>query len=583
MTKVTKEAAQGDPLRRRRLVLIAAESLLLFAAAVLLGRVYYELNDDETFNLMLAGAYGPFSNIVYMNILLSKGMAFLFRVFPAWNWYLVLMLGMNFMALLLLTLVLTEQMDEGAALVTTAGLHLLFDFQLFNELQYTKNAAFYTVVGAVLFFHALEAGRHRDGWTRGRCLFLAAGSLLFVLGFMVRPESFAAACPFVLVRLLLFFWQNRRDAVRLLRFLALPALLLLLVIVVDKAAAGTDPEWREYLRFHEARVALLDHGMPDYALHREELSDLGFDELDLQMFRKYLYADWNKFNADSLESLVALRDEEGKASLRINRTVVGEALRHMVEAAGAHLIAGAMLLFFVLSILLLKGPDAYAALVMLAGVGGEYWYLACTNRFAWRAEFGLWTVPLLLLLSLLAERRGGLRTERLLPGLLAACLLAGAQLGYGMHVFYFDKDASALYEEADISPLIEAISSGDDLYMLDTMSIANTWILSPVQDITGRCRGLFHNIGFLGGWAGTSPYGRYYLRQRGMDNGILALLEDRVYLADNSGSEDMILAYLRKEYDPEAVMEPCGDIGGFHIFAFHPGKNGSQSENEGTQ
>jgi hypothetical protein len=80
----------------------------------------------------------------------------------------------------------------------------------------------------------------------------------------------------------------------------------------------------------------------------------------------------------------------------------------------------------------------------------------------------------------------------------------------------------------------------------------------------------------LGGWAGTSPYGRYYLRERGMDNGILALLKEHVYLADNSGSENMILEYLRKEYDPDASMEQLEDIAGFHIFAFHPGKNSSK-------
>jgi hypothetical protein len=170
-------------------------------------------------------------------------------------------------------------------------------------LQYTKNAALYTAVGAVLLIRAMEGKRYAKAS-------LVGGMLLFSLGYMLRPESFAAAVPFVLVRLVLFAVEYRTVFLRQLRFLLAPAAFLILVFAVNRAAAVSDPEWAEYLRFHEARVALQDHGMPDYELRREEIAALGFDELDLAMFKQYLYDDSRKFNADALEKLLMKKVKE---------------------------------------------------------------------------------------------------------------------------------------------------------------------------------------------------------------------------------------------------------------------------------
>ena len=575
--------------RAARFFILFAVSAVLFWSCVFLGAMRYDVNDDETFNLVLAGAYGPFVNVVYMNIIIARILNWLFRTFPSFNWYLAAMLAANFIALFLLALILTEKMETVPAVLVTAALYLVAGRDLITVLQYTKNAALYTVVGTVLLIRAMEGKRYAEAS-------LVGGTLLFSLGYMLRPESFAAALAFALVRLVLFAAEYRAVFLRQLRFLIAPAAFLILVFAVNRAAAVSDPEWAEYLRFHEARVALLDHGMPDYELHRGEINALGFDELDLAMFRQYLYDDSRKFNADALEKLVEIRDRDGKSSLRINRTTVGLAFNRLVSAASSQLPAAAFCVLFIIAILFFHGPRAYFALVMAAGVAGEYWYLACTNRFAWRAEFGLWSVPLVLLAVAFAESRrtvmpgeageditgrevlpaeetedGKPRKDlrKQLPVLIAGLALIALQLGSGMYTFYFDKDAQFDYREPDMKAFLQA-ADGDreHVYMIDTFTIANHWILSPVSSITGECRDMYERVGFLGGWAGTSPYGAHFMRERGYESNLKALLEDEVYLADNSGTEEMIREYLDKEYGPGVSLTKAGKAGGVKIWKY---------------
>ena len=153
--------------------------------------------------------------------------------------------------------------------------------------------------------------------------------------------------------------------------------------------------------------------------------------------------------------------------------------------------------------------------------------------------------------------------------LIAGLALIALQLGNGMYTFYFDKDAQFDYREPDMKAFLQA-ADGDreHVYMIDTFTIANHWILSPVSSITGECRDMYERVGFLGGWAGTSPYGAHFMRERGYESNLKALLEDEVYLADNSGTEEMIREYLDKEYGPGVSLTKAGKAGGVKIWKY---------------
>ena len=123
----TKQMIGTEKMKDRvaRFFILFAVSAVLFWGCVLLGAMRYDVNDDETFNLVLAGAYGPFVNIVYMNIIIARILSWLFQAFPSFNWYLAGMLAVNFTALFLLALVLTEKMETAPAVLVTAALYLV--------------------------------------------------------------------------------------------------------------------------------------------------------------------------------------------------------------------------------------------------------------------------------------------------------------------------------------------------------------------------------------------------------------------------------------------------------------------------
>jgi hypothetical protein len=156
-----------------------------------------------------------------------------------------------------------------------------------------------------------------------------------------------------------------------------------------------------------------------------------------------------------------------------------------------------------------------------------------------------------------------------LPVLIAGLALIALQLGSGMYTYYFDKDAQFDYREPDMKAFLQAVDEdGEHVFMIDTFTIANHWILSPISSITGECRNLYERVGFLGGWAGTSPYGVHFMREKGYESNLKALLEDEVYLADNSGTEEMIREYLEKEYGPGVSLTKVGKKGGVKIWKY---------------
>jgi hypothetical protein len=58
------------------------------------------------------------------------------------------------------------------------------------------------------------------------------------------------------------------------------------------------------------------------------------------------------------------------------------------------------------------------------------------------------------------------------------------------------------------------------------------------------------------------------MREKGYESNLKALLEDEVYLADNSGTQEMIREYLEKEYGPGVSLTKVGKKGGVKIWKY---------------
>ena len=573
---------KGDLQEKRRewfrYAAVCALCLLFFAFFLLLGHMSYETNDDETMSLICAGAYGPGVRLVYSNYLLGLVLTRLYLLFPGLNWYLVLMLLASLTALMAVCLVLGSTLSFPGSMMLTAALNVLLGYDFYNELQFSKNASLLTGVGAVLLFYLLYGGKKKR-------MALLLGSFLITAGFMVRKDSFYAAAAVMACGALPALQWKKREMIRRLLCVFGPALLAVLICMgINKAAYSKDPQWRNYMKYNILRSDLLDFGFPSYDLHKDEIKALGLGKNDLKLLQSWDYMDPEVFTIGTLEKLVEMRGGSKRTRLKINRSTLLRAAKGIGEAVTGYGIAGTCAGVKIALLLVGTAASNLTVLAALLIICLEYWYLGCFGRVIWRGECGIWLSALFVSLSAaffagdLPERfRKSFRPEhhRGWSLYIGTAMAAGIAVGSLLYTFFVQKQQQTFEYMTSYQPLLEEINRRGDagdptIYIADTFTFSYRPVVSRMPDITGKCKGLFRYMGFIGGWMGASPDGQYYLKRQGIDNPIRSLAEDErtVFLCGEDTSKIM-LKYLRKHCSADIERTLVEEIEGYKIWSYH--------------
>ena len=582
---------KGDLQEKRRAWLryaaVCALCLLFFAFFLLLGHMSYETNDDETMSLICAGAYGPGVHLVYSHYLLGLVLSRLYLLFPGLNWYLVLLLSANLTAITAVCLVFGSRLNLPGSMLLTAGLNALLGYDFYNNLQFSKNAALLTGTGAVLLLYLFYGGKKKK-----TAFFL--GSFLTAAGFMVRKDSFYAAAVIMACGALPALQWKKREMIRRLLCVFGPALLAVLICMgINKAAYGNDPMWRDYMKYNMLRSELLDYGFPSYKVHKEEIEALGLDKNDLKLLQNWDYMDPEVFTLEKLEKLVEMRGGSKKTRLKINRSTLLRAAKGVGEAVTSYGFAG--ICAGIMIALLLAGTAAqnFTLLAALLIICLEYWYLGCFGRVIWRGECGIWLSALLVSLSAvffagdLPERfRRAVHPERHRGWSLwiGTVMAAGIAAGSLLYTFFVEKGQQVFDHATSYQALVEEINRrGDEgdptIYVADTFTFSFRPVVSRMPDITGKLKGWYRNMGFIGGWMGASPDGQYYLKKQGIENPIRSLAEDErtVFLCGEDTSKIM-LKYLRKHCSEDIQRTLVEEIDGYKIWSYHERTENNKDE-----
>ncbi|MHA6646002.1 hypothetical protein [Mesorhizobium sp. A623] len=170
--------------------------------------------------------------------------------------------------------------------------------------QFTINAGLLTTA-AVLGWHTYSQTRDVHA--------LVSGSILAVLGFLIRPLEFAlvvaVATPFLPWRLLF------RD-----RMLQIACVFTLLAVVsahvIDSNAYRTD-EWETFNLQNQARAPYTDFGIANNLKARPDiLKSHGYSENDINLIANWFFVDPNLFNISALNEMVrALGQNFGPISI----------------------------------------------------------------------------------------------------------------------------------------------------------------------------------------------------------------------------------------------------------------------------
>lgn len=546
--------------KQKRLLLVLILSFVLQFIFLHFGRLEYETNDDELFNLIAAGAYGfdGSARLIFINYMFGLFLKLIYFLFPAHNCYLSLFLVLNCLSAMLLCYILSERLSLRDTAAVVIGVHLILRLNYFAILQFTKNAFLYTVTGFVFLLSGMEQKKLER---------ILAGLVFMAVGFMVRWESALFITPFFLVRLF-FLCIGEHTGKNALRLSAVIFALLFAVKAID-ALMYSSASWSDYLRYNSVRSELLDYGFSPSETQSELYEKTGFSMNDLEVLRDWNFADDRVF---TYEKMKTLDDIQIRQTMTIAHTI-SEANKAVRNCFGSHPVFP-MTWMILLNLVFIRGSrrEKLIASLYTLMILGLYGFLCVEGRIQWRVELGIWMTPIVLITPFLTNRLPVMKTKT----------------GYFLYavgialIVYSERDQILSEYKAPAQEggavLIQSLNRQmpQNYFLGDGVALSAVPLVSDIRDITRKnYEGLFlSNYHILGGWEYPSPLVKDAESSHGITNPLEDLLKENVYYITRDHPtehpEEKILLFLQEHYDENATMTDQDYFMGVHLYKYHP-------------
>nr|WP_297767785.1 hypothetical protein [uncultured Butyrivibrio sp.] len=317
---------------------------LIFFLCITYGGINYETNDDTAMNLIAAGAYGePSQYLVYSGILWGYFIKLLYSIFPSVNCYLLTFLFLNLVSVISICVVLSEKLDLAWTAVVTVLVNVFCFKDFYVDIQYSKNAEIYAIVGTVLVISAI--GKLNRYWGR-----LLAGAIFLDLGTAVRKEGAIQVAPLALVTLIFVFGQQFfivkdeeiiedtknlsvtfvRDS---LRKLVVPVVACLIVLATNFVAYDLNQDWKDYYQWDKIMVQKRDFGNYNFEWFQDEYLANGFTEWDFRLMENWMWNDCDNYSLDKIKLMAEIGKGIKMNRFRFDTKLVGDTAGLIGEAA----------------------------------------------------------------------------------------------------------------------------------------------------------------------------------------------------------------------------------------------------------
>lgn len=552
----------------RKLRLLAAVLLnaVFLACTLLIVKVGFEANDDLTLAAFVDGQMSEMSaHIPYINIVLGCIMKGIYTVLgQSIAWHTAGQYLLMFAGFCCVSFVLFERLRPVQAAGVSIILLLFFGVDVYTLISYTKTAAVCTVGGMLLLLHTMESmekGR--------RTASIIVGVLLCVFGFMLRPMEFLPCFGIMAVIALrrlyaLIFDEKGSAGEKMRRFVSYAAPFAVVVILAGvlnavNEAAWSGDRWGFYHDFDAVRVAYSDYGRPEYDEMPEAYEALGLSETSVQLLYEGNYFDPDVFNAELMESISTVRDENFPApSVGV---CLGMFLDKCIPGFFVNLHVYGFLIM--LALWLSCGEHKLKDWLTLAGVCGlfalMYMYLVYRGRYLVdRVDVGLFFAVSAAMSYMLSREK--LDREKNLAGLLFILALGTS--------WYLTRDNYRSVGREDLSAeraAVDTLLSDTEHVYLAKLDTVSDRIYSPFEPAG---KGYWDRIVLLGGWDCNHPVIMDNLKKYGVENPYRdSVGNDKVYFIEDN--IELTLAHIREFYDSDAaaeLAEPLSSETGLSIY-----------------
>lgn len=558
--------------KRHNLLISLAVNAVILAGMLLLTDMAYETNDDFAITSRLVAGY-PY--VGFVNYYLCKALIAVQHAIPGVNWYVIMMIAASFAAFTCILYTIYEAGESRIVSIAATTMVVLFAFDHYSTIQFTKTAALVMTAGMLLLVDCVTEKRKAPGYII---------ALLFIyLGAMIRVDALLASAGFAGIYGLVWLFMNRKRLISD-RYFTAPRILLYVVLValvfgayeLDQVSCRINVSTDE-LRYAEDyslyRSNIVDY--PTYEYYEDHIADydaIGISENDIYLIDHWVFDYEGAASMENLRNIDGIeRHHDSKATVMTK--AVKKCLREIYSGlkslsfTGIHIIYLCCLALWL--ILALKPKHWWyvigTALMALALYFAIYYMQRPAYRALYVADIGAAVWMLYYLMKNCGEGGKSRSTVNIIMGIavIAATLMLLAPGYKGVQ----SKVASA--ESKIMSEKVQEyfMAHESDFYVWGTTEkkqprvYATPW-LAP----TGTDR----NVTGTGGWGVLSPYTLDKLDDYGIYNPIKDLIDnDHAYYVGNKRIKRLTEYYNKWYGSPDKViyMEQVDEIGGNKIWS----------------
>lgn len=365
-------------LQKNSLLQALALNLVFLLVYLVFSSNSYAALDDFFMAAVLEGAYDGLSDthLFFVNSVYGFLLKPLYLLFPSVGWYYIFEVIEVFAAFTIFTYVLLKRLDLEVGLILSLVLLCCVSPDFYFQLSFTQNGALLTASGVLLLLMNLRTP-HR--------LWFICGLLLFVLGFVMRKESFLLGIPYV--AFFAFLSLVKKNNLKILLITVLSSAVVLLGLYYFEKSQYIEPEYKYYASYQGPRAAFVDGGFFDVNAFYDELAESGYEKTNAQAIRTWLFYDTEIFHLDSLPRLLNAV-ENTRYELNWSHTVI----RIVQEIANGfkNTSVWCWALFCLLILFYSKKKLEYYPWISLGIISMEILYLCMVNRLVYRVESGIW-------------------------------------------------------------------------------------------------------------------------------------------------------------------------------------------------
>ena len=540
-----KEPALNKNRKLNSWLISLAINLAILIAVFALTEVAYETNDDYAIARELTAGY-PY--VGFVSYYLCKAIIAVQNIFPQHNMFVISQIAMSFAALTVLLKTFISRRESAAEIIPAAMICLLFSFDHYGCVQFTKTSALLMTAGLIWAV---------DNYCNERKIipFIPA-FLLYYTGVAFRQKGMFPALAYAGGFMLIWWIQNRKEVfVKGRTFRELGVIFLILVILVvpygldkmsDRMNEST-PELKLAREYQAERRQITDyHAMKHYDEHREEYEEAGLTENDVYMVDRWIFDYDGSASLENLKTINRINKPNTVSTMTVIKAVK-KAVRNSLSSVkdlnftGMHIV---IVLLLALYLLFMNKPQALTYVIMIGAltviIYAAIYYM---QRPQYRALYladesaAFW----IMYAAMLCERRKLPKLRFVYAVIIAAAVLCMMSPAV--------KRVNALDEYNKSQIMSEKVTgyfadNPEYFFIGPTTSMG----MSPAYGTPlGRAETIA-NMSDTGGWDTMTPYKLEFLRNGGIENPVKDLINNPHALFFGDGKRAMLTEYYNKWY-----------------------------------